>query len=103
MNQVFIEQIASVLKIRPQQVAALGKLLEEGGTVPFLARYRKEATGTLDEVAITNIRDRFAELAALDQRRRSILKSLDERALLSDALKSAVLGAATLTKLEDIY
>ena len=103
MNQVFIEQIASELKIRPQQVAAVGKLLEEGGTVPFIARYRKEATDTLDEVAITNIRDRFAELAALDQRRQSILKSLDERALLSDALKSAVLGAATLTKLEDIY
>jgi|GEM_PF-1339380 len=65
MNQAFIEQIASELKIRPQQVAAVGKLLGEGGTVPFIARYRKEATDTLDEVAITNIRDRFAELAAL--------------------------------------
>jgi len=103
MNQAYVEQIASELKIRPQQVAAVGKLLGEGGTVPFIARYRKEATDTLDEVAITNIRDRFAELATLDQRRQSILKSLEERSLLTDALKSAVLGATTLTKLEDIY
>lgn len=103
MNQAYIEQIAKELNIRPQQVAAVGKLLEEGGTVPFIARYRKEATDTLDEVAITAIRDRLGELASLDQRRQAILKSLEERSLLTDALKTAVLDAPTLTKLEDIF
>jgi protein Tex len=103
MNQAHIDQISTELKIRPQQVTAVGKLLAEGGTVPFIARYRKEVTGTLDEVAITSIRDRLTGLAALDQRREAILKSLEERSLLTDDLKSAVMEAPTLTKLEDIF
>lgn len=103
MNQAYIEQIAKELNIRPQQVTAVGKLLEEGGTVPFIARYRKEATDTLDEVAVTAIRDRLGELASLDQRRKAILKSLEERSLLTDSMKAAVMEAPTLTKLEDIF
>ncbi len=103
MNQPYIEQIAKELNIRPQQVAAVGKLLEEGGTVPFIARYRKEATDTLDEVAITSIRDRLGELANLDQRRQAILKSLEERSLLTDSLKAAVMDASSMTKLEDVF
>jgi len=78
-------------------------LLKEGATVPFIARYRKEVTGSLDEVAIMAIRDRMESLAALDSRRDAILKSLDERKLLTTELKKAVQAAQTLTALEDIY
>jgi uncharacterized protein len=78
-------------------------LLEEGATVPFIARYRKEATGSLDEVAITSTRDRLAQLQEMDRRRESILKSLEERGLLTDELKEAIVSSETMTKLEDIY
>ncbi len=103
MNQTFIEQISKEINVRPQQVEAVGKLLAEGGTVPFIARYRKEATGMLDEVAITSVRDRFEELVALDKRRDAILKSLNERNLLTDPLKASVNAAPSMTKLEDIF
>lgn len=103
MNELYFNRVAGELKIQPRQVAATARLLAEGGTVPFIARYRKEATGMLDEVAITSIRDRLMALVELDQRRDSILKSLEERKLLTDELKAAVLKAETLTALEDIY
>jgi len=98
-----IDRISRELALPPRQVSAAAALLEEGGTVPFIARYRKEATGSLDEVAITSIRDRLTQLAELDQRREAILKSLEERGLLTDELRGAVLTAPTLTELEDIY
>lgn len=103
MNELYFGKIAGELKIQPRQVAATARLLAEGGTVPFIARYRKEATGLLDEVAITQIRERLVGLVELDQRREAILKSLAERNLLTDLLKTAVQGAETLTALEDIY
>lgn len=103
MNEVYISRIAGELKVHSRQVLATARLLAEGATVPFIARYRKEATGTLDEVAITTIRDRLIALLELDQRRESILKSLQERNLLTDELKAAVAGAETITDLEDIY
>ncbi len=103
MNESHIARIAKELNVQPRQVIATGKLLAEGGTVPFISRYRKEATGSLDEVAITSIRDRLAELVSLDQRRESILQSLQERSLLTDELKNAIAKAETLNALEDIY
>lgn len=103
MNEKYVAKIASELKLQTRQVAATAKLLAEGATVPFISRYRKEATGLLDEVAIMNIRERMNSLVELDQRRDAILKSLEERSLLSDDLKSAVLKAETLSALEDIY
>ncbi|MGV3755380.1 MAG: Tex-like N-terminal domain-containing protein, partial [Verrucomicrobiota bacterium] len=103
MNEKYVAQIASELKLQTRQVAATAKLLAEGATVPFISRYRKEATGLLDEVAIMNIRERMNSLVELDQRRDAIIKSLEERSLLSDDLKSAVLKAETLSALEDIY
>ena len=103
MNEVHIQKIAGELKVQPRQVLATARLFAEGATVPFIARYRKEATGSLDEVAITSVRERLLGLAELDQRRESILKSLAERNLLSDELKKAVTGADTLTQLEDIF
>jgi uncharacterized protein len=103
MNEAHIQRVASELKIQPRQVLTTAKLFAEGATVPFIARYRKEATGSLDEVAITGIRERLLSLAELDQRRDSILKSLAERNLLTDTLKAAVTQAETVTALEDLY
>ncbi|SDT95610.1 uncharacterized protein SAMN05444156_1047 [Verrucomicrobium sp. GAS474] len=103
MNELYIKKIAEELKVQPRQVLATAQLFAEGATVPFIARYRKEVTGTLDEVAITTIRDRLISLAEVDQRREAIVKSLTERNLLTDALKEAVAAADSLTRLEDIY
>ena len=103
MNEAHILRIAGELKVQPRQVTATARLFAEGATVPFIARYRKEATGSLDEVAVTGIRERLLSLAELDQRRDSILKSLAERNLLTDELKSSIAQSETLTALEDIY
>ena len=100
---VFVGQIATELKLSPRSVAATAQLLAEGGTVPFIARYRKEVTGSLDEVAITHIRDRLAQLVDLEARRAAIIKSLDERQLLTPALQQKIAGALTMTALEDAF
>ncbi len=102
-NQVYIETIAKELGVRAGQVLAAAVLLEDGATVPFIARYRKEVTGSLDETAITAVRDRLARLKELDERREAILKSLEERGLLTDELRAKVLAAETMTVLEDVY
>ena len=102
MNQ-HQEIIAQELKIKPGQVAAVATLLGDGGTVPFIARYRKEATGLLDEIQIAAVRDRLLQLAELDKRRQAIIASLSERELLEPKLHQALLGAANLTILEDLY
>ena len=99
----FPQTIASELQIRADQVASVVALLDDGATVPFLARYRKEATGSLDEVQITAIRDRRIELAELDKRRTAILASLDERDLLNAPLQQALNAATSLAILEDLY
>jgi protein Tex len=103
MNEIHILKISKELKIPTGQIRAAASLLDEGGTVPFISRYRKEATGSLDEVAITQIRDRLEQLDELDNRREAILKSLEERDLLSDELKIQIMAAETKAVLEDIY
>ncbi len=103
MNEHHIIRIAQELNIQVLQVIATAKLLEEGATVPFIARYRKEATESLDEVAITSIRDRLGELKALDDRRTAIVKSLEERNLMTDELREKLNSAETLARLEDIF
>jgi len=103
MNDPHIQKIAAELKVQPKQVAATVELLDNEATVPFIARYRKEATGSLDEVAITTIRDRIAQLRELDKRREAIIKSLTERELLTDELKAKIEAAETMAELEDIY
>ncbi|PIE32410.1 RNA-binding transcriptional accessory protein [candidate division KSB3 bacterium] len=95
--------IAEELKSDPEQVEATINLLNEGATVPFIARYRKEATGSLDEVAIQTIRDRLEQLEELDKRREAICKSLQERELLTKELQKQIDAAATMTELEDVY
>lgn len=103
MNDLFVTKVATELKLKPSQVLATSRLLAEGGTVPFISRYRKEATGSLDEVAITQIRDRMMQLVELEERRGSMLKSLEERSLLTPELKKALQAAETLSGLEDLY
>jgi uncharacterized protein len=103
MKETHIRKIAQELALTEKQVQATADLLNEEATVPFIARYRKEITGSLDEVAITAIRDRLAQLMELDKRREAILKSLEERGQLTDELKEKILSAETMVVLEDIY
>lgn len=97
------EKIAQELHITAKQVADTAQMIAEGATVPFIARYRKEVTGMLDEVVITVIRDRLNELEELENRRSAIVKSLTERNLLTEELQAKVLAAETMSVLEDIY
>ena len=103
MLEKHLIQIVQELQLQPRQVAATAVLLEEGATVPFIARYRKERTGGLDEVQIASVRDRIQELEELDKRRESILGSLTERKLLTEELKVRIEAATTLATLEDLY
>ena len=103
MNDHHISKIAEELALKATQVSATAALLEEGATVPFIARYRKEVTDSLDEVAITAIRERLAQLEELDNRREAILKSMEERGQLTDELKEKIVAAETMAVLEDIY
>ncbi|MFC1564356.1 Tex family protein [candidate division KSB1 bacterium] len=103
MDNKHILKIAEELSLKPWQVEAVAKLLDDGSTVPFIARYRKELTGSLDEIAIRAIRDRLTQLEELDKRREAILKSLEERELLTDELEEKILAAETMSELEDIY
>ncbi len=98
-----IKLIAEELTLNESQVQAVAILLEEGATIPFIARYRKEATDSLDEVAVASVRDRLSQLKELDARRESILKSLEQHGHLTDELKEKVMTAETITVLEDIY
>lgn len=98
-----ISSIASELKLSVKQVQATFNLLAEGATVPFIARYRKEVTGSLDEVAITSIRDLAQKLAELAKRKEAILKSITEQGKLTPELSKSIAAAASLTELEDIY
>jgi uncharacterized protein len=103
MTEAHLTKIVQELNLSPRQVQATAELLKEGATIPFIARYRKEATGSLDEVAITAIRDRLNQLIELDNRREAILKSLEERGQLTEELKEKILQAETMAVLEDIY
>ena len=103
MIDIEIPHIARELHLTGEQVEATVGLLDDGATVPFIARYRKEHTGSLDEVAITSIRDRLSQLRELRDRREVILASLEKRGLLSQELRKAVLAAESMAVLEDTY
>lgn len=96
-------KIAAELQVKPHQVLATIDLLDGGGTVPFISRYRKEATGELDEVQVAAIRDRIEQLRELDKRKDAILKSIEEQGKLTPELKKTIELAETMSKLEDIY
>jgi len=102
-SELHNKTMASELGIAFKQVTATVELLDDGATVPFLARYRKEVTGGLDEVVIASIRDRMAQLRELDKRRTAILSSLEEQGKLTDELKGQIDATFTMTELEDLY
>jgi uncharacterized protein len=96
-------QIASEMNMRPQQIAVSVALMDEGATVPFIARYRKEVTGGLDDTQLRNIEERLIYLRELEERRTAILKSIHEQGKLTDALVKAINAADTKQVLEDLY
>jgi uncharacterized protein len=98
-----ISAIAHELSVRPQQVAAAVALLDEGSTVPFIARYRKEATDNLDDTQLRALEERLGYLRELEERRAAIVSSIDEQGKLTDALRSAIEASTTKQALEDLY
>src|SRR4051794_20323267 len=102
-HQQLIATIATELTLAPQQVAGALALFDEGNTLPFIARYRKEATGGLDEIQLRDVRDRAQYLRELGERRAAILKSIEEQGKLDPALKARIEAADTKQALEDLY
>ena len=103
MLSLYFDKIAKELSVRPNQVANTVELLKGGATIPFIARYRKEYTDSLDEEAIMRIRDRMDQLEALDKRREAILHSIEEQGKMTDELRKQLTEATSLSELEDIY
>ena len=101
--QKIVRQIAAELQVRPEQVGAAVDLIDGGATVPFIARYRKEATGGLDDAQLRELDERLAYLRELEARRATVLASIAEQGKLTDALRAAVEAAATKQALEDLY
>jgi len=101
--QKIIRQIAAELRVREQQVRSAVDLLDGGATVPFVARYRKEATGGLDDVQLRELEARLGYLRELEERRAAVLKSIEEQGKLTPELRAAVEGAATKQEVEDLY
>ena len=97
------QMIARSIGVRPQQVGATIELLDADNTLPFIARYRKEATGGLDEEQLRQIVETLQKLRALDERRAAVLKSIEEQGLLSEELQAQILAAESMTALEDLY
>ena len=95
--------IANRLELNQRQVEKTIELLEQGATVPFIARYRKEVTGSLNEVQIAAIRDLLIKLKELDKRREAVLASIEEQGKMTDDLHRKLMAAETLTDLEDLY
>ena len=102
MQQIF-RQLAAEIKISESQVRAAVELLDDGATVPFIARYRKEATNGLDDVQLRELEARLSYLRELEDRRGAVLKAIDEQGKLTDALRAAIAAAPTKQELEDIY
>jgi uncharacterized protein len=102
-EQSFFKKIALKLNIREQQVSATVSLLDEGATIPFISRYRKEMTGSLDEVQVASVRDEIERLRALEKRRDAIMESIESQGKLTPELISQLRAADTISILEDIY
>ena len=97
------QRIAEELGVREGQVAAAVDLLDGGATVPFIARYRKEATGTLDDAQLRTLEERLRYLRELEERRSAVLESIDAQGKLDDALRAQIMAADSKARLEDIY
>jgi uncharacterized protein len=96
-------KVAQILNLNNRDVTATIELLDEGATIPFISRYRKEVTGSLDEVQIMQVRDEIERQRQLEQRKESVLKSIESQNKLTDELKAQILAAETLSKVEDLY
>ncbi len=103
IQDAIFSRIATELNIQTKQVAAAVELLDEGATVPFISRYRKEVTGALDDSQLRTLEERLRYLREMEERREAILKSIDEQGKLTDELKKDILEADTKTRLEDLY
>lgn len=103
MNDPLSRIIATELQARPEQVDSAIRLLDEGNTVPFIARYRKEVTGGLDDTQLRQLETRLGYLRELEDRRQTILKSIDEQGKLTEQLAGAINATLSKTELEDLY
>ena len=103
VSQKIVALIAAELSVQPRQVAAAVALLDEGATVPFIARYRKEVTGNLDDTQLRNLEERLLYLRDMEDRRAAILASIEEQGKLTPELQAAIEAAQTKQALEDLY
>ena len=103
MNDLIIKQIANNLNIKEKQVEVVLSLLSEGNTIPFIARYRKEATGALDEEVIRSINEVYTYQVNLMKRKEDVIRLIDEKELLTDELKEQILSCTKLVDVEDLY
>ena len=103
MNETIIKELSLELSIKYSQIESVLKLLEEGATIPFIARYRKDVTGALDEESIRKIEERYQYQVNLEKRKEDIERLIDEKGLLTDEIKESIKKATKLVELEDIY
>ena len=103
MNEIVIEELSSELNIKINQIKAVLTLLEEGSTIPFIARYRKEATGALDENQIEKINEKYTYYNNLMERKETVIRLIDEKGMLTDEIKKNILNCTKLVEVEDIY
>src|SRR5690606_35981113 len=103
MKNEYIRLISDDLSVRETQVLHVSKLLDEGATIPFIARYRKEATGNLDEVQLTAIKEKLAYFRDLEKRKETVLKTIGEQGKLSQGLKEQIANCTDQQQLEDLY
>ena len=103
LNQQISQLIAQELNVRDSQILAAIQLLDDGNTIPFIARYRKEATGGLDDTQLRHFETRLIYLRELEDRRQTILKSIEEQGKLTDELRDKIQATQSKTELEDLY
>lgn len=103
MNETLSQIIAGELQVQPKQVFSAITLLDEGNTVPFIARYRKEVTGGLDDTQLRQLENRLGYLRELNERKQTILKSIEEQDKLTPELAAAINNTLNKTELEDLY
>ena len=102
-NMDILKQLAEELNIRVEQVQATVQLIDEGNTIPFIARYRKEVTGSLDDEVLRNLDERLTYLRNLEEKKNQVLSSIEEQGKLTDELREQILAAKTLVVVEDLY
>src|SRR5574344_2461404 len=103
MNADIIKQISNDLNIKPNQVEVTLKMLEEGNTIPFISRYRKDVTGNLNEEQIKSISEVYQYQVNLLKRKEDVIRLIEEKGLLTKELKSSILSASKLVEVEDLY